>query len=73
MGTEMYLTSTSTHLKQSEAVKLAAAVRPEGGKCIIRRDPLGPIDLISLSPRPMYPGQAEFKERRTDIAAEPHH
>lgn len=62
----MFLTGTACHLKRSAAIALAAKIRPEGGKCIIRQDPLGVVDLISLSPKPMYSGQAEFKERRGD-------
>lgn len=63
----MYLTGTTCHLKRSEAVALAARVRPEGGKCLLRTDPLGAIDLISLSPKALYPGQTEFIERKSDI------
>lgn len=65
----MYLTGTTCHLKRDVALKLAAKVRPEGGKCILRRDPLGTLDLIGLSPKPLYSGQAEFIERKSDIAA----
>jgi hypothetical protein len=65
----MYLTGTTSHLKQSEAIKLASRIRPEGGKCILRRDPLGKLDLIRLSPKQIYPGQSEFVERRSDIVA----
>jgi hypothetical protein len=65
----MYMTGISYHLKRSEAVKLAAIIRPEGGKCLLRQDPLGTIDLITLSPKPMYSGQEEFVERRNDAEA----
>ena len=63
----MYMTGTSTHIKRIEAVKLAAKIRPVGGKCLLRTDPLGTIDLISLNPTPLYSGQHEFIERKSDI------
>lgn len=64
----MYLTGTTCHLKRAEAMRLAGMIRPEGGKCLLRTDPLGTIDLIRLSPKPMYSGQSEFIECKSDSA-----
>lgn len=65
----MYLTGTTCHLSMREAKSFAAIVRPTNGKCILRRDPLGTVDLITLSPKPMYSGQVEFEERKNDLTA----
>lgn len=63
----MYLAGIQYRMTKLAAEKIGRKTLPEGGKSIIRLDPLGHYDQISLTPKPMYPGQEAFIIRRNDI------
>jgi len=59
----MYMTGNSHHTNREQAVQLAAKIKPEGGRCILRPNYLGGMELINLSPAPMHQFQPHFIER----------